>query len=29
MTQTLPEPSLLIGGDRVTGTGGSYQHIYA
>lgn len=28
MTQTLPEPTLLIGGDRVIGTGGSYEHIY-
>jgi acyl-CoA reductase-like NAD-dependent aldehyde dehydrogenase len=28
MTTTLPEAALLIGGDHVTGTGGSYDHVY-
>jgi acyl-CoA reductase-like NAD-dependent aldehyde dehydrogenase len=28
MTDTLPEATLLIGGDKVTGSGGSYEHFY-
>jgi acyl-CoA reductase-like NAD-dependent aldehyde dehydrogenase len=29
MTGALPAPALLIGGDRVAGSGGSYEHVYA